>query len=202
MRVIAGIARGRTLAGPPAGAATRPTSDKVREALFNILGPAVTGARVVDLFAGTGALGIEALSRGAERVVFVESDRRLCDVIRRNLEAVRLADRAVVLQRDVRRAAVQLAAHAPFDIAFIDPPYGHRLEHDALDVLVRHDLLAPGALVAVEHASRETLELTDPVSMALTPERTRNYGDTALTCYRAAGASSDEPEPDQDGTPP
>lgn len=202
MRVIAGIAHGRTLAGPPAGAATRPTSDKVREALFDILGPTVAGSRVADLFAGTGALGIEALSRGARHAVFVESDRRLCEVIRRNLAAVGLADRAKVLQRDVRRAASQLAVDAPFDLAFVDPPYQHGLELDALEVLVRHALLAPDALVAVEHASREPLVLTESLGATLTPERSRFYGDTALTCCRATGASSTEPTPDQDNTPP
>jgi 16S rRNA (guanine(966)-N(2))-methyltransferase RsmD len=184
MRVIAGSARGHRLAGPPAGAPTRPTSDKVKEALFNVLGEAVLDARVLDLFAGTGALGIEALSRGAHHATFVEADRGLCDTIRRNLVTVGLAGRATVVCRDVRRAGGALGTE-PFELVLIDPPYEKGLEREAIALLVGAKLLAPGALVVVEHASREAPVLPPGAEDALALERTRVYGDTALTVYIA-----------------
>jgi 16S rRNA (guanine966-N2)-methyltransferase len=189
MRVIAGIARGRRLASPPAGAATRPTSDKVREALFSVLGEAVLEARVLDLFAGTGALGIEALSRGARHATFVEADRGLCEIVRQNLATVGLGDRATVLTRDVRRAASALTG-GPYDLVLMDPPYSKGLEGEALRMLVAAHLLAPDALVVVEHTSRETPTLPPEVAAVLEPERTRVYGDTAFTTYLARGEVS------------
>lgn len=190
MRVIAGTARGRTLAGPPPGSATRPTTDKVREALFNILGD-VSDLRVLDLFAGTGALGIEALSRGAAHVTFVESERRLCDVIHRNLATVSLGKRATVVPRDVRRAALSEAG--PFELVFADPPYqlGHELA--VLEILAVDGTLSPEALVVIEHSSRDRIELTEVLAAHYSVEQTRVYGDTALTWYRAPGASSEPP---------
>lgn len=121
MRVVAGVARGRRLVAPE-GRATRPTSDRVREALFNALGSmqAVTGAHVADLFAGSGALGIEALSRGAAHVTFVESDRTAVAAIRRNLEACGFADRARVRLDAVERAVPTLGV---LDLVLADPPY-------------------------------------------------------------------------------
>lgn len=122
MRVVAGSARGRRLRAP-GGDATRPTSDRVREAVFNALGSlgAVDGATVVDLFAGSGALGIEALSRGAASVVFVESDRRVCSVITENLDALGFADRATVVARPVDDALAGVVP--PIDLVLADPPY-------------------------------------------------------------------------------
>lgn len=189
MRVIGGIARGRRLAGPPPGTATRPTSDKVREALYDIIGDKVHDARVLDLFAGTGALGIEALSRGARHATFVDADRRLCNTIRKNLDTVRFADRAIVLCRDVRR--VGPALRGPFDLVLIDPPYGKGLERDAISMLLSDRLLAPDALVVVEHARGQSPVLPPGAETVLTPEPTRTYGDTALTCYRFHGPSSE-----------
>jgi 16S rRNA (guanine966-N2)-methyltransferase len=125
MRVVAGSARGRTLVAP-AGARTRPTTDRVREAVFNALWSrgALDGARAVDLFAGSGALGIEALSRGAAHATFVETDREALRAIRRNLEVCGLADRAAVVAVPVERWLAGLAAgDTPFDLAFCDPPY-------------------------------------------------------------------------------
>ena len=119
MRVVAGIARGRRLDGPP-GSATRPTADRVREATFNALGSlaAVEGATVLDLFAGSGALGIEALSRGAAAATFVDHDAKALTVVRRNLEATGLGDRATVLRTDATTFA---GGH--FDLVLLDPPY-------------------------------------------------------------------------------
>lgn len=196
MRIIGGSAKGRRLAGPPRGTATRPTSDKVRQAIFNILGDAVRGARVVDLFAGTGALGIEALSRGAAHVIFVEAEGSLCKTINANLATVGFSDRATVLCRDVRRAVAALPPGS-VDLAFVDPPYGLGLDREALDALVRARALAPGALVVLEHARRQA---PPEAPLGLELAWTRPYGDTSVTCYIAGSASVTSSEPQQ-GTP-
>ncbi|MDT4925826.1 MAG: rRNA (guanine966-N2)-methyltransferase [Pseudonocardiales bacterium] len=154
MRIVAGLARGRRLAAPAAG--TRPTSDRAREALFNSLTALVDldGARVLDLFAGTGAVGLEALSRGAEEVVFVESERAAADVLRRNVDAVRLTGTRIV--RRPAAAFLQGSADEPFDFVFADPPYA--FEDGALDELlgrlVRGGWLAPHAIVVLERSAR------------------------------------------------
>lgn len=194
MRVIGGAWGGRRLLGPPRGAETRPTSDRVREAIFNIVAARLDGARVLDLFAGTGALGVEALSRGAAHATFVECDRGLCQTVETNLENVECEpSRYAVLQRDVRRALKP--GDGPFDLVFIDPPYGHRLEREALAALVRGGHLAPGAVVVVEHASRETLALDPAVQAALGPPDTRAYGDTSVSLYAPAAAEAPAPAP-------
>lgn len=125
MRVIAGAAKGKRLR-TLRGAETRPTADRVRQAIFDILGPHLAGARVLDLFAGSGALGIEALSRGAAEAMFVESSREACDVIRGNLEATGLRARALIRRADVSRLLSREALH-PFDLVFLDPPYDRGL---------------------------------------------------------------------------
>jgi pantetheine-phosphate adenylyltransferase len=180
MRVIGGSWGGRRLLGPPRGAETRPTSDKVREAVFNFLGARVQGARTLDLFAGTGAMGIEALSRGAAHADFLEIDRGLCQTIQTNLETVE-APHALwtIHRRDVRRALKQLKG--PWDLVFIDPPYGHLLEREALVALAAPGLLAPGATVVVECASRESFALPAAAAAALEVVETREYGDTSIT---------------------
>lgn len=123
VRVVAGDLRGRRIESP-VGDATRPTTDKVREAVFNALGSldVVDGARVLDLFAGTGAMGIEALSRGAAHCVFVESDRAALAVLRRNIDALGLADRSTVVAGDAHSLAVH---HRAADLVIADPPYGY-----------------------------------------------------------------------------
>jgi 16S rRNA (guanine966-N2)-methyltransferase len=146
MRVVAGTARGRALVAPP-GSRTRPTTDRVREAIFNALGSrrAVEGARAVDLYAGSGALGVEALSRGADHVTFVDRDRAAARAIRRNLAVCGVADRATVVVAPVERWLAGPARGDRFDLAFCDPPY-------AFDGWV--DLLAslPAGLVVAEAA--------------------------------------------------
>ena len=197
MRVIGGTWGGRRLLGPPRGAETRPTSDRVREAIFNIAASRLDGARVLDLFAGTGALGVEALSRGAAHATFVDCDRGLCQTIETNLEGLECeASRYTVLLRDVRRVFKQVAG--PFDLVFIDPPYGHRLEREALAALAAPGLLGPDALVVVEHASRETIDLPPALADAFDEPDTRAYGDTSVTLYRpkpAAPVSAPESRP-------
>jgi 16S rRNA (guanine966-N2)-methyltransferase len=194
MRVIAGSARGRRLHAPPAGVETRPTTDKVREALFNVLG-AVDGLRALDLFAGTGALGVEALSRGAERCVFVDASDKVCQIIERNLEDCRFAPRARVLARDVRRVLDKgpAAVGGPFDLVLIDPPYAHGLEVMALQQLVTGGWLSEGATVVVERATRDAIVWPPSVTEAFgDAPYEKEYGDTTLVFWFGFGVRSEE----------
>ncbi len=178
MRVIAGRLGGRRLQAPR-GRDTRPTSDRVREALFAMLGD-IEGLRVLDLFAGTGALGIEALSRGAASVLFVERDRAALAVLRANLDSLSLGrDVARVRRGDVPRVLRAARAEAEtYDLVFIDPPYREAPRWAAQLSSLLPALLAPGALVAAESDRRAPLEL------ALEPWRARCYGDTAISIHR------------------
>lgn len=186
MRVIAGSARGRTLYAPPSGAETRPTTDKVREALFNVLGP-IDDYVVLDLFAGTGALGIEALSRGARSCLFVEASEKVCAVIRRNVDECGFRERSKVLARDVRRVIDKGAESmgAPFDLVLMDPPYAHGLEQLALEELVKSaGWLSEGASVVVERATRDVIAWSDAVRAAFSEEPyEKEYGDTTLVFW-------------------
>jgi 16S rRNA (guanine966-N2)-methyltransferase len=182
MRIIAGAFKGRRLA--PVKGRIRPTAAKVREAVFSILGPAVSGLRVLDLFAGTGALGIEALSRGAAAAVFVEDHPESLKVLRRNLADLGLADRTTVWPLPVTTALKQLAAQGePFGLAFLDPPYGGAEAVTALSALAELPLLAHGARVVVEHGRRESLP---EACGALTRLTVRRYGDTQVAIYLMA----------------
>jgi 16S rRNA (guanine966-N2)-methyltransferase len=178
-RVIAGSARGIRLEG--AGVGTRPLGDRVKQTLFAILEPDLPGTRFLDLFAGSGAAGIEALSRGAAHATFVERDRTAARSIVVNLERTHLAARGTIVGAE---ALVWLAGPTreagPFDIAFIDPPYAepHLLEA-ALDALAPH--LAPGARVVAKHFWRS--QPPDKIGL-LASERDRRFGETALTFYR------------------
>jgi 16S rRNA (guanine966-N2)-methyltransferase len=176
MRVIAGHLGGRRLTAPH-GMATRPTSDRVREALFSALGD-VRGLRVLDLYAGTGALGIEALSRGAAHATFVESARPALTALKENLAMLDLAGSARVVSQPVARAAGTLPG--PFDLIFADPPYAALAEVPAaLDALRAAAAIAPGARVVMEHASRDAA----PTIAGLTARPSRAYGDTTVTLY-------------------
>ncbi len=182
MRIVAGAARGRRLAAPPDG--TRPTSDRVREALFNTLAASrpLEGARVLDLFAGTGAVGLEALSRGAAEAVFVERGRAALAVLRRNIATVALPG-ALVLARPVG-AVLDVAPERPFDLVFADPPYayGDKIA-GVVAALHTHGWLAPGALVVLEMSARNP-----PTGWAhdcVTPVAEKRYGDTLLWYGRA-----------------
>jgi 16S rRNA (guanine966-N2)-methyltransferase len=174
VRVVAGAARGRRLQAPP-GATTRPTADRVREATFNALGSlgAVDGT-VLDLFAGSGALGIEALSRGAEQATFVERDPKALAVVRANLEATGLAERAHVVRSDAMRF---LAGAATFDLALLDPPY------DFGDDDWRALLETLEARTVVIESDREV-----PVPPPWMVLRSKRYGGTVVTLAAAAGA--------------
>jgi 16S rRNA (guanine966-N2)-methyltransferase len=182
MRVIAGAFKGRVLA--PVKGCTRPTGAKVREAIFNILGPAVDGARVLDLFAGTGALGIEALSRGAQHAVFVEDHPAALQGLRRNLEQLGLLPQVEVSALPVAAALKKLSGRVErFDLVFLDPPYGRDAAAATLAVLGEGELLAPRALVVAEHGKREQL----PAQCGrLQQQDVRRYGDTQVAFYLAA----------------
>lgn len=183
MRVIAGSARGRRLAAPP-GSDTRPTADRVREALFSILGPPPPGAVVLDLFAGAGTLGIEALSRGAERAVFVDHARGAARVLRRNLEDLGLAGRGEVHVGDATRFVQRLAREGrSFTWIFLDPPYAAGLADAALAAIAAGRLLAPDGTVVVEHDRRSP---PLPEHGLLLKADCRRYGDSELTFYRTA----------------
>ena len=154
MRVIAGTARRLQLITLP-GEETRPTTDRIKETLFNILAPEVPGARFLDLFAGSGGIGIEALSRGARRAVFVEHNRKAAECIRKNLETTHFTDAASLMVTDADRAIRMLEGKEKFDIVFMDPPYGKGLERQVLENPAFPSLLSKDALIIVE-ASLQT----------------------------------------------
>jgi 16S rRNA (guanine966-N2)-methyltransferase len=172
VRVIAGAFKGRTLHAPP-GQGTRPTADRVREAIFSMLGT-LDGARVLDLFAGSGALAIEALSRGAAEAVLVERDPRAVAAIERNLEP--LGATATVTRSDVL-AYLRGAAEGPFDLVFADPPY------DAASRLGPHLSRRLPALLADDGRIVTESDKRNPLKLDLEPSRQRDYGDTRITIY-------------------
>jgi|SRR5262245_44641551 len=178
MRIVAGEFRGRTLKSPT-WEGLRPTSDRLRETLFNILGPSVRGARVLDGYAGTGAIGIEALSRGAARVTFVERDPRAVKLIETNLAAL-LSSRQpkpVIIRAAFADAATRLGGEV-FDLIILDPPYTHDAAAEALDAAGR--LAAHDTRVVVEHAKRHAPP-AERAGLRLT--RTVAAGDSALSFY-------------------
>ncbi len=181
MRIVGGDLGGRVLRAP-AGAATRPTSEKVREAIFGILrrlGSPMEGSRVLDLFAGSGALGIEALSRGATHATFVDFGKAPLEVIRGNLNALGLDGRALVLGGDAVAAAGR-AVSPPFDFVFIDPPYASDLATRAT-LAIPAENLAPEATVIIEHDRRHAPP-ENLGSLVRTDER--RYGDTLVSFYQ------------------
>lgn len=174
MRVIAGTAGGRRLV-TPAGDRTRPTADRVREALFSSLERRLPGARVLDLFAGSGAMAIEALSRGAAHATLVEHARPALAAIRTNLDRVGLADRATVVAARLPGALARV--EGPFDVVLLDPPYDLDAEVLAAVLEAFVDLCAPDAAVRLERATRADVP---PWPVALLPGRTRRYGGTTI----------------------
>jgi 16S rRNA (guanine966-N2)-methyltransferase len=181
MRIVAGLYRGRALAAPP-GLATRPTSDRARQAVFNVLehaawSPGLQGVRIIDLFAGSGALGLEALSRGADFCLFVETDAAARGAIRDNLDTLApdggLNGKSRIHRRDATDLGKKPAGDgAPFDLAFLDPPYARGLGERALAELARGGWLADGAICVFERGAGEP----DPAVAAFTSLDARRYG--------------------------
>jgi 16S rRNA (guanine966-N2)-methyltransferase len=186
MRVIAGKYRSRVLKGPGV-LKIRPTSDRLRETLFNVLGPAIEGSLFIDAFAGTGAMGIEAISRGASETIFLESYGKAVQLIQRNLESLEIQS-AEVIHADVIAGLEKIASRRVVaDFIFVDPPYEKTLEYPrVLDFLDRSDLIAARGVVVVEHYSKTSLpQRFDRL------ERTRvlEQGDASLSFFRLAAAA-------------
>ncbi len=182
IRVVGGELRGRRLAVPARG--VRPTSERTREAIFDILGPAlVAGARVLDLYAGTGALGIEALSRGAAFADFVEKDAGVARALQANLEALGLSDRSRVHRADLDRGALPSAAAGPWRIIFLDPPYAGGAGARWLQALAEIPWGPDGGMVVHERGRTEAGPA--PENMPLRTER--RYGDTTVAIYSRGG---------------
>jgi len=191
MRVIAGTAKGMRLKVPP-GQKVRPTSDMVREAIFDILGPIQQGTRVLDLFSGTGALAIEALSRGAESATLIERAARCVRIIGDNLAHTRFTDQAVLIAGNVYPEVRELdAACKQFDLVLADPPYaGHGRDRagptpaqKALQLLAGTDILSANSVAVIEHPN--TVALPEKVG-PLQRRTTRKYGSTSISIYRRA----------------
>ncbi len=184
MRIVGGKFRGRDIKGPDS-LATRPTSDRVRESIFNILAHGLADftlddARVLDLFAGTGALGLEAISRGAKFCCFIEEDQPARGVIRTNADSCGVIGQCKIWRRDATDLG-PAAPQTPFTLAFVDPPYGKGLGQKALASLVQGAWLVPGAIVVLE----ETEKALVPDIAGLLEIDTRTYGDTQVKFYRA-----------------
>lgn len=183
MRIVAGEFRGRELV-TPSGGTTRPTAARAREALFSILAD-VSDARVLDLYAGSGALGFEALSRGAEQLVLVEASRAAQQAIRSNISTLGVDGRAILLPLRAEASLRALERHGPYSLVFADPPWADaQAAFGFLEKLSRTELLAPAARLVLEHAARQP-----PIAKEGSPLHatdTRRWGDTAVTIFERA----------------
>ncbi len=184
MRIISGLAKGRKLFSPDT-LKVRPAADKVKEAIFNILGD-LSNVKVLDLFAGTGSVGLEALSRGAAHCDFVESDKAIAAYIEKNLEHCLFKDLAQVLKIPVIRALPLLEKKGErYDLIFIDPPYDKNLLNPTLEALLRHPtLLTPNTLFVCEHSTRELPKRQEKLEI----NDERKYGQTCITYIKLAQA--------------
>jgi len=191
MRIVAGKFGGRKLVAPK-GRGVRPTLEKVREAIFDSLGPRFDGASVLDLFAGSGAMGFEALSRGAANVVFVDAEARPLDAVRENARVLGVTPEQMnILAMSAENAIRRLASSgASFDVVFVDPPYESGLYEQTLLALSMSGLVARDGVVVVEHARRYSV---DPVYGPLIMKKDRLYGDTGVAYFNAsAGGAQSE----------
>ena len=194
MRIIAGAYKGRRLA-TPRGDVTRPTADQVRIALMDTLTPWLPGARLLDLFAGAGGVGLEALSRGAAHATFVERDARAVAALRDNIATLGVAEAARVIRDDVLRALPGLArAGQRFGLVFLDPPYETDLTARTLAALGEGTVVADGALVVAQHLTKRAPADTAGMLRAF---RTRRFGETTLTFFRAGGYDAETPAPER-----
>lgn len=194
MRIIAGSAKGRNIEAPK-GRDTRPTLDRVREAIFGMIQFDVEDAAVLDLFAGSGALGLEALSRGASEAVFCDCDRQACAAVQKNLAALGFSERAQVHFSDCFSLIERLSfAGKRFSLVLIDPPYQSGLYEKTLEALVKAGILEDGCIVIAEHPKRMSLDADEG---HFSKGKPHSYGDIAVTklVYSAAGTRPDRPGP-------
>lgn len=180
MRVISGTAKGRPLKAVP-GTGTRPTTDKVKEAVFSMIGPYFDGGIVLDLFAGSGGLGIEALSRGMAKGIFIDLEPKSIEVIRANIKATKLESKAEVYRNEAGRALKLLAKRSyQFDLVFLDPPYRMKNADELMLTMQENDMLSQDATIVVEHDAAHTYEETFGHFEQV---RKSTYGDTAISIY-------------------
>lgn len=181
MRVISGTAKGRSLKAVP-GISTRPTTDKVKEAIFSMIGPYFDGGQVLDLFAGTGGLGIEALSRGMDKAVFIDIEKKSIDTIQHNLQVAGLKDQAEIYRTDAARALKALAKREQqFQLVFLDPPYKMKVIVDLINAMEVQAIIEANTTIVVEHDAKDVL---DDVIGGFEQQRRADYGDTAVTIYK------------------
>ncbi|OIJ17727.1 16S rRNA (guanine(966)-N(2))-methyltransferase RsmD [Anaerobacillus alkalidiazotrophicus] len=181
MRVISGTCKGRPLKAVP-GTLTRPTTDKVKESIFNIIGPYFKGGQALDLYAGSGGLGIEALSRGIDNVIFVDHNPKAVEIIKLNLKNCRFEDKVEVYRNESMRALKAIAKRKlKFDLIFLDPPYAKQRLEDEIDFIVKNDLLSQDGIIVTEHDANVSISSSiDNLSCY----RQEHYGDTGITIYK------------------
>ncbi|MBC8080315.1 MAG: 16S rRNA (guanine(966)-N(2))-methyltransferase RsmD [Gorillibacterium sp.] len=191
MRVISGEARGRPLKAVP-GKGTRPTTDKVKEAIFSIIGPYFAGGWVLDLFAGTGGLGIEALSRGMDNAIFIDADKGSVEIVRQNLQVTGFTDKAEVYRNDAERALKALSKRdIRFELVFLDPPYKMKTAGELMLAMDAFGLLMPGATLIIEH---ETDHHYEEQYGPFRETKHAVYGETTVTIYRYEPVSATNEE--------
>ncbi len=170
MRVISGSNRGMNLVAPE-GMDTRPTTDRIKETLFNMISFDIYDCRFLDLFSGSGQIGIEALSRGAKEAVFVEKDKKAYECIEKNLEKARLVDKASVLKTDVSMALNRLNGHDTFDIVFMDPPYNKQIEKSVLEQLAGSSIISEDTIIIVEASLETEFDYISSIGYTITKEK-------------------------------
>ncbi len=181
MRVISGSCKGRPLKAVP-GVGTRPTTDKVKESIFNIIGPFFEGGQVLDLYAGSGGLGIEALSRGINQVIFVDQSYKAIEIVQQNLKSCQFEERAEVYRNDAKRALKAVSKREmKFDVIFLDPPYAKQRLEDELVFISENELLSKQGVIVTEHDA--SVQLNQMIG-SLTCYRQEKYGDTAISIYK------------------
>lgn len=181
MRVISGICKGRPLKAVP-GQTTRPTTDKVKESIFNIIGPFFNGGQGLDLYAGSGGLGVEALSRGIEKMIFVDRNPKAIEIVQQNIHACHFEAKAEVYRNDAKRALKAVAKREmKFDVIFLDPPYALQRIEEEISFISQNKLLTEQGIIVTEHdASTFLPESIDDITCI----RNEQYGDTGISIYR------------------
>lgn len=179
MRIISGKYKGHSLVSFQADH-IRPTTDRVKESQFNILQQSIDGARVLDLFAGTGNLGLEAISRGASEVIFVEKNRKSIEIIEKNIAKLKITEPYKIIQKDVI-LYLKTYEGAPFDIIFVDPPFTEKMAHDVMEVTAESKAFAPHTILTIESGRRERIEDKYP---SIVRYDVREFGDKTLSFYK------------------